>query len=97
MVTFLGMVTRDHDHREMKTMTVLEIVTILGKVTVVGMLAIIEYVWLRYMTLHVNLTSLQANWNRQTGRQADRQADRQTDGQNHVLSQADTLTKKSLS
>ena len=30
-----------------------------------------------------------ANWNRQTGKQTDRQAD----AQDHVLSQADALTK----
>ena len=39
----------------------------------------------------------EANWNRQadrqTGGQADRQTDRQTDGQDHILSQADALTK----
>ena len=52
MVTFLGMVARDHDHPEMKTMTVLEIITILGMVTVRGILAIIEYVWLHCMSLH---------------------------------------------
>ena len=34
----------------------------------------------------VNKTSPEANWNRQ--------ADRQTDAQDHVLSQADALTKK---
>ena len=33
----------------------------------------------------------EANWNRRT----DGQADRQTDGKDHVLSQADALTKKS--
>ena len=33
-----------------------------------------------------NETSPEANWNRQTGRQAD--------AQDHVLSQADALTKK---
>ena len=38
----------------------------------------------------VNETSPEANWNRQS----DRHADRQTDGQDHVLSQADALTKK---
>ena len=37
----------------------------------------------------VNETSQEANWNGQ----ADRQTDRQTDGQDHVLSQADALTK----
>ena len=52
MVTFLWIVARDHDHPEMKTMTVLEIITILGMVTVRGILAIIEYVWLQCMTLH---------------------------------------------
>ena len=50
MVTFLGMVARDHDHPKMKTMTVLGmmtllgIVTILGLVTVLGKLANIDYV-----------------------------------------------------
>ena len=38
----------------------------------------------------VNKTSQEANWNGWTGRQAGRQ----TDGQDHVLSQADALTKK---
>ena len=38
----------------------------------------------------VNETSPEANWNRWT----DRQADRQTEEQDHVLSQADALTKK---
>ena len=58
MVTFLWIVARDHDHPEMKTMTVLEMVTIPGMVTihgivtVLGMLAIIEYVWLHCTTLH---------------------------------------------
>ena len=37
----------------------------------------------------VTQTSQEANWNGQ----ADRQTDRQTDGQDHVLSQADALTK----
>ena len=37
----------------------------------------------------VNETSPKANWNRRT----DRQADRQTGEQDHVLSQADALTK----
>ena len=37
----------------------------------------------------VNKTSQEANWNGWTGREADRQ----TDGIDHVLSQADTLTK----
>ena len=44
-----------------------------------------------------NETSPETNWNRQADRQVDRQADRQvdrqTDGHDHVLSQADTLTK----
>ena len=38
----------------------------------------------------VNKTSQEANWNERTGRQTGRQ----TDGQDHVLSQADALTKK---
>ena len=37
----------------------------------------------------VNETSPEANWNRQAGRQAD--------GHDHVLSQADALTKKRIS
>ena len=36
----------------------------------------------------VTETSQEANWNRQAGRQAD--------GQDHVLSQADALTKKDM-
>ena len=36
----------------------------------------------------VNETSQEANWNGQT--------DRRTDGQDHVLSQADALTKKHI-
>ena len=46
MVAFLGVVAGDHDHPEMKKITVLERVTILGMVT------ILEYGWLRCMTLH---------------------------------------------
>ena len=38
----------------------------------------------------VSCDDYEVNWNRQT----DRQKDGQTDGQDHVLSQADTLTKK---
>ena len=38
----------------------------------------------------VNKTSQEANWNGRSGRQTGRQ----TDGQDHVLSQADALTKK---
>ena len=40
----------------------------------------------------VNETSPEANWNRQ----ADRQTGRQTDGKDHVLSQADALTKNGI-
>ena len=36
----------------------------------------------------------EATWNRQADRQTDRPTDRQTDGQDHVLSQADALTKR---
>ena len=42
MVTFLGMVSRDHDHPGMKKM--IGIGTIIGMVTLLGKLAIIEYV-----------------------------------------------------
>ena len=38
----------------------------------------------------VNETSQEANWNGQTGRQTGRQAE----GQDHVLIQADALTKE---
>ena len=38
----------------------------------------------------------EANWNGQADGQADRQADRMTDGQDHVLSQADALTKNNF-
>ena len=37
----------------------------------------------------VNETSPEANWNRRTGRQADRRMN----GKDHLLSQADALTK----
>ena len=40
MVTFLGIVTRDHDHPEMKKLTVQWMVTILGMVTMLGMVTV---------------------------------------------------------
>ena len=44
----------------------------------------------------VTETSQEANWNRQADRQADRRTGGQADTQDHVLSQADTLTKNQL-